>query len=496
MEFLMHVFILLVVFILVFTNIVRVIIKEARKMEGGSGKGASGGENLLNVLSSQARNEAWMEVAGTLDLQYVRPARLRARPSLRGMVKDFVTETHIEYSSSGSLATVCSVQFPEKLGIGLLIIRDDATVVAEELADRKMLRVTALDGLDVRCSANNAEVLKSFLTPMRVNVLKNALSFYRTLRVTDDYVVLKLAGECRDADHLTNFIEFTVSLASALQKNSASETLSTKGFQEFAQGDEEDDLPGIKTVMEPSSAAAAVPEFRQPKTILTPIKPVTDDAELLQPDESVLPTGPAEEHQTASAKSRMPEVKPVSSPVFSTSRMPEVKPVSSPVFSTSRMPEVKPASSAPVSSTRPASYGKEPEKVQENAASPSDSLLDQNALAAALFSSSFPGQKEQELFSRVKGKKIEWSGELKSSYQFGNDFVLGNGPAVKAVFEIAEISGTYSMKTKVKAVVRLPLESLERLKNRNGEHFRFSGLLAKLETFAREIVIFNGSLKD
>ena len=123
-----------------------------------------------------------------------------------------------------------------------------------------------------------------------------------------------------------------------------------------------------------------------------------------------------------------------------------------------------------------------------------ESLLDQNTLAAALFSSSFPGQKETEVFNRVKGKKIAWSGVLKSSYQFGNDFVLGSGPAVKAVFEIAEITGNYSMKTKVKAVVRLPQESLEILKNRNGESFRFSGVLTKLESFAKEIVILDGAL--
>ena len=76
------------------------------------------------------------------------------------------------------------------LGIGLLIMRDQPAVVAEEFADRNSLRVMALEGLDVRCSAKNADALKSFLTPMRINAIKNALSFYRSVKITDDYVVL------------------------------------------------------------------------------------------------------------------------------------------------------------------------------------------------------------------------------------------------------------------------------------------------------------------
>ena len=475
----MHGLILLVIFFLVFANIVRVIMKEARKAEGNSSSGASPEENLRSLLSSRVRNEAWMEAAGTLDLQYVRPTSLRARPSLRGVVKDFVTEAHIEYSSAGSLATVCSVQFPEKLGIGLLIMRDDRTVVAEEFANRNTLRVTALEGMDVRCAANSADALNVFLTAERVNALRNALSFYRAVRITDDCVVLKLTGVCQEAGPLTKLVEFTVSLASILYRKPQVEAVSQKGFQEFTGNEEE--LPGFQNVLK--SPPAAEPEFRQPKTILTPIKPVTDDAELLEPDETAPASrkAPAEEHRSASVSPRMPEVKPAASPVFSPSPVPEGK---RRVESTS--------SQAPVFSSRPASYGKEPE---QDASVPSpESLLDQNTLASALFSASFPGRKEQELFDRVKGKKIEWSGILKSSYQFGNDFVLGSGPAVKAVFEIAEISGSYSMKTKVKAVVRFPLETLEVLKNRNGERFRFSGLLAKQETFAKEIVVFNGSL--
>ena len=78
--------ILLIVFILIFINIVRAILKGSQNREEGTGeKGAQEEGLLLNFLSARARNEAWMEAAGKLDLQYVRPANLRARPALRGI---------------------------------------------------------------------------------------------------------------------------------------------------------------------------------------------------------------------------------------------------------------------------------------------------------------------------------------------------------------------------------------------------------------------------
>lgn len=450
--------ILLIVFILIFINIVRAILKGSQNREEGTGeKGAQEEGLLLNFLSARARNEAWMEAAGKLDLQYVRPANLRARPALRGIRKELVTEAHIEYSPSGSLTTVCSVQFPEKLGIGLLILREDAAVVTEEFAGRRTLRVTALEGTEVRCSAQSAEELKEFLTDSRINALKNALSFYRTLKVTDDYVVLKMAGECQEADLLTSLIEFTVSLASILCAKSASEPVRGKSSAESA----EEALPGLRTVVALPASASAVPEFRRPKTVTAPIPPAFGELD-------------GEEEASRSPLPPAPEKRGDSS----------VLP--------------RPAEISSDSMARPADLpeGKTmPSAVSEPAPSASsETLLEQNTLAAALFAASFPGAKEQALFQTVKGKRIEWSGILKSSYRFGNDFVLGNGPAVKAVFEIAELTGNYSMKTRVKAVVRLPQEALDLLKNRNGERFRFTGTLEKFEAFAREIVILDGSL--
>ena len=116
-------------------------------------------------------------------------------------------------------------------------------------------------------------------------------------------------------------------------------------------------------------------------------------------------------------------------------------------------------------------------------------------LAEKLFSNSFPGNAEKEFFLTVKGSEVEWEGKLLSAYRFGSDYVLGRGPAVKAVFETAEISGAYSMKVHVKTLVRLPEEAMDTLKNQNGKIFRFSGTLEKYEPFSKELILLNGSLK-
>lgn len=72
--------------------------------------------------------------------------------------------------------------------------------------------------------------------------------------------------------------------------------------------------------------------------------------------------------------------------------------------------------------------------------------------------------------------------------------MLGPGPAVKATFEIAEVTGAYSMKSKIRATVRLPGDSIALLKNHQGEPFRFSGVLEKMEPYAREIILLDGQL--
>ena len=124
-----------------------------------------------------------------------------------------------------------------------------------------------------------------------------------------------------------------------------------------------------------------------------------------------------------------------------------------------------------------------------------DADLSAEGLAKALFSASFPGEKEKALFQQQIGKCVQWSGVLKTVYPYSSDFVFGKGPGVKATFEICEVASGYGMKQKVKATVSLGEDSMAILKGKTGERFTFNGTLLKMETFAREILLEKGSLQ-
>jgi len=160
-----------------------------------------------------------------------------------------------------------------------------------------------------------------------------------------------------------------------------------------------------------------------------------------------------------------------------------------PVTSPANIPPPKPVPApTPLASATPAV---KPEPVESSAA------LDLSAegLSKALFSASFPGEKEKALFNGVIGQTVQWKGTLKSVYPYSSDFVFGKGPGAKATFEICEVESGYGVKNKVKATVSLGEETLAVLKGETGKEFTFSGTLLKMEPFSREILLEKGSLQ-
>ena len=124
-----------------------------------------------------------------------------------------------------------------------------------------------------------------------------------------------------------------------------------------------------------------------------------------------------------------------------------------------------------------------------------NNLLRKEVLIPALFGSTFAGTKEKELFEKVKGREVVWSGTVKSEYEFGMDFVFGSQGGVKTTLELMDIQqGTYSMKVKIKAVVCFPTEDLQKLRALNGKEITFSGILLKFEGFAKEVYLTSGKL--
>ena len=376
--------------------------------------------NTLAGMFSTRRVDAevWMACAANTDLEYIRPQNGKGFPCLRGNVNGRLTDVHIQ-EEDGSCCTVASVLFraPEKAGLRILL--DDEPVLRAFFAGQPVYRLSGIDDPRLRCAASSENALSEALTPVRMNILKNALGFFRYLNVTDQYVMIRVPGICNDEDALVHLINFIISFAGNWEK----------GPSAFPAG------PILVEHAEP------VPELKTPKIVPPFSEPVPE---------------PEVEPEPKSVEAEKEEIPVASEP--------------------SPEPE-----SAP-----------EPEAVPEPA--PAAVPLDQTAFTSQLFGSSFPGEKERKIFADAKGTRVEWSGVLRSANSFGSDFALGKGPAVKATFEIAEVTGSYSMKSKIRATVCLPESALPRLKNHTGETFRFSGVLEKMEPYARELILLDGEL--
>lgn len=384
--------------------------------DGGS---AEQNSFTFSASGSYVSPGVWMGIAENTDLEYIRPENGSRFPSLRGIINDRLVNVYIPEGEDWERSTVASVLFRSPGKAGLRILLDDEPVLRGIFAGQRVYKLSGIDNPRLQCAASSEKALIEALTPVRMNILKNALGFFRYLDVTDQYVVIRVPGICNDEDSLVHLISFTISFAENWEKSSVASPAGPIHVEH----------------------AEPVPELKTPKIVPPSSEPVPE---------------PEVEPEPKSVEAEKEEIPVASEP--------------------SPEPE-----SAP-----------EPEAVPEPA--PAAVPLDQTAFTSQLFGSSFPGEKERKIFADAKGTRVEWSGVLRSANSFGSDFALGKGPAVKATFEIAEVTGSYSMKSKIRATVCLPESALPRLKNHTGETFRFSGVLEKMEPYARELILLDGEL--
>lgn len=389
----------------------RMLAMRSSPSDGGSAERRS---FTFSASGSYVSPSVWMGIAENTDLEYIRPKDGSGFPGLRGIINDRLVDVYIPEGEDRERCTVASVLFRTPGKAGLRILLDDEPVLRGIFAGQRVYKLSGIDNPRLQCVASSESALIGALTPARMNILKNALGFFRYLDVTDQYVVIRVPGICNDEDSLVHLISFIISFAENWEKSS---------------------------VVAPAGPihvehAEPVPELKTPKV----------PAPVCEPEpEIVSEPDPAMNEETPA----VPE------------------------------PEIEPERVVP----EPAS-----ESV------PDAAPLDQTAFASQLFGASFPGEKERKIFADAKGTRVEWSGVLRSANSFNTDFVLGKGPAVKATFEIAEVVGSYSMKSKIRATVRLPESALPQLKNHTGGTFRFSGVLEKMEPYARELILLNGEL--
>jgi len=97
-----------------------------------------------------------------------------------------------------------------------------------------------------------------------------------------------------------------------------------------------------------------------------------------------------------------------------------------------------------------------------------------------------------ERFKEFAGQEVNWSGVLKRSQKYYTDFIFRGKPGCKATFEVYEFPGTLGSKGKIKAIIQLPEEQYEELRNAIGRNYSFKATLLQVEGLVREIYLTDG----
>ena len=414
--------------------------------------------SLTKQQSKQGGNRTnqrmWPEAAHYHGLQLYAPDDKSVFPSMSGMVDGLPVEVWGDFDESGQGLVFCRVDFALHLPFRLSIIKGNFN--SDSVGSSFEIRGLTAPGISV--SASDSKELHAFLTEQNMNILKNCLGGYHSVKITDSCLILGASG-INDGMKLYGFIERAAASAKAL---SGGHTVTVPAAK----------LPKIQPVEDSDDVEFSAQERRPATNVMPTVSAIPEEAE---PQEIFNPAPPAEA-VIPPPKPEFKSVTSVSKPVAETPSEAVIPP---------QKPEFKPITSVskPVAET-PA------EVMEENLD------LSAEALCQALFSASFPGEKEKALFQKAIGKTVHWRGTLKSVYPYSTDFVFGKGPGAKATFEICEVASGYGMKNRIKATVSFSEETLSVLKGQTGKEFAFTGNLLKMEGFSREILLEKGTLAE
>ena len=398
---------------------------------------------VYSITKQQSRQKGnrtnqrmWPEAAYYHGLELNPPNDQEVFPSMSGMVDGLPVEVWGGFDEGGHGQVFCRVNYALQLPFRLSI--EKGNFKGESVGSSFEIRGLTAPG--ITASASDSKELRNFLSDQNINILKNCVGSYHSVKVTDEFLVLGAVG-INDGMKLYGFIERAAAFAKSLS--------------------------GGHTVTVPPSELPAIPAVDDSVEIEIPAQEKQPEPELM-PSVAAIPEEPA------------PQEIFIADPSTEETHFPKTE-------SVIPEPQLKPDITEP-------EPGSEPESPAETQQESVD--LSADGLSGVLFSAAFPGEKEKALFQKVIGKTVHWRGILKSVYPYSTDFVFGKGPGAKATFEICEVASGYGMKNKIKATVSFSEEALAILKGQTGKEFAFTGTLLKMEGFSREFLLEKGSLTE
>ena len=428
-------------------------------------------------------HEAWAEAAHELGLQFAGGSVFK-NPSIYGSLSGIAVKASTYRRGSGGnrrTYTRFRVKYPRPLGLGLTLKGQGVfSVLSQLLGDQDILTgdKTFDDAVVVRGDRNERVV--EFLTPARRVRIQRFFSSHRNAVIDDERITWSCRGAATSPAFLVRSLQQGVGLARTLSGTRTEDRSIERVLRARHEGhiDEAMTLLGagerlrrkeglVRSAPAPAGDAGAELVFDGPDRPLRAASPATqepapgDDVE-----ERVLEGG------MLYLAGRRKEARQVFEEALQ--HAPEDSEIQGWVDHVAR--EEPPSDVA--------------QEVQEPA-------LDVEAVCRELFGTGVTSYHTGKIFEeRYAGRRVRWSGKLRSVTTYTYDYVFGSGPGTKASFEVFLTEATAYSESWVLAVVQLPDEAKAGLEGHEGEGLAFEGVMKRADGFMKNLFLVDGRLLD
>lgn len=408
---------------------------------------------------ARATDKAWAEAAVELGLRF-RPSTLVRRRVIQGHHFGYevkVTTFTRGSGKSSSTYTRIRIRFPSDLGLGLRLTREGFFTPFATMLGAQDIQVGDTDFDEaVQVKGSNPVAVRKYLNAARRMRIHRFLVDLGTASIHDRGVEWHTRGVIRDRQKIVTRVKSMRRLAWFLTGERQGDEDLQRVLEVRGEGRPEEALTLLRDTRE-----RPVPESR-PETP-PPEVPEEEDAPLdleeAGVEEQVL------EGELLHLAGRPSEAREVFE------RALEVAPED---------PEIREWVEQPGEETLPGIEALPP-------------ALDVDAVCGALFKPVASSYQMHRMFEeRYLGRDVAWSGVLRSLESYSYDCVFGSDPGTRAVVEVFDVAGGLYGNSKVSAVVQLPPEALEALKEKKGKTVDFEGRLEKVDGCMRNLYVSGG----
>jgi len=443
------------------------------------------------VIASQYQNktkEAWAEAASRLGFRYA-PGSWTSSASICGLRNGIsVTVDTVSRGSGNSRTTYTRyrARYPKRLGLGLKLTREGFFSGVGKFFGSQDIEVgdTMFDQ-DVMVKGASATRVREFLTPARRRRIHRFLTSYKGGVIDDEEVRWERAGMERDPFTIVGTVSALVELALSVTREREEDASLTRAMAAQDEGDADEAYSILSESILRRRPAMPGPVPIAVKKVERYPEPVPADPAPAEPALSETPvcesTTPEPESESSSAaEERLLQ----GELLYMAGRRDEARQAFEDVRrDTPGDPEAE-AWLERIGGEHPAPAS-EPVAAGPDAASVCEELFAEGKLSSEV----------SRLFEeRYAGCTVEWSGTLQKSSRYSYDFVLGDGPGIKAVVEIHQMSAGLYGDRKISAVVQLPEGAEADLQGRVGDVVCFRGKLLKVDGLMRNLYVSEGTL--